>query len=218
MWVPLVENYEFDSPGADYFVRKRIDGIMRLGFPQIDTLHIGLHTLSVAHEQNREVCANRRAHRAAGRIRRRQPQGLSATPPPTWRNAAPLAALSAISPRKTPAKFRESAAPSCTRMWRWNRLSFSPPASCVHILYIIYIVHPPLSIYHKQTKREQERPERAGCSKPKKNLCAVLNQITSGEACAHHKRTKRKQERPEGQPVHSPGQRPGYQCINAHAL
>ncbi len=37
MWVPLVENYEFDSPGADYFVKKRIDGIMRLD-PEIDTL------------------------------------------------------------------------------------------------------------------------------------------------------------------------------------
>lgn len=40
MWVPLVENYEFDSPGADYFVRKRIEGIMRLD-PQIDTLVLG---------------------------------------------------------------------------------------------------------------------------------------------------------------------------------
>ena len=33
--------------------------------------------------------------------------------------------------------------------------------------------------------------------KIQKNICAILNQITSGEACAHHKRTKRKQERPE---------------------
>jgi len=37
MWVPLVENYEFDSPGADYFVQKRIEGILRTD-PQIDTL------------------------------------------------------------------------------------------------------------------------------------------------------------------------------------
>ncbi|MBQ5880275.1 MAG: glutamate racemase, partial [Bacteroidaceae bacterium] len=37
MWVPLVENYEFDSPGADYFVKKRLDRIMRLD-PDIDTL------------------------------------------------------------------------------------------------------------------------------------------------------------------------------------
>ena len=25
MWVPLVENNEFDSPGADYFVRKHLE-------------------------------------------------------------------------------------------------------------------------------------------------------------------------------------------------
>lgn len=37
MWVPLVENREFDSPGADYFVRKRIEGILRAD-PDIDTL------------------------------------------------------------------------------------------------------------------------------------------------------------------------------------
>ena len=40
MWVPLVENDEFDSPGADYFVKKRIDGILRLD-PAIDTLVLG---------------------------------------------------------------------------------------------------------------------------------------------------------------------------------
>lgn len=37
MWVPLVENCEFDSPGADYFVKKRVDGILRTD-PEIDTL------------------------------------------------------------------------------------------------------------------------------------------------------------------------------------
>lgn len=37
MWVPLVENCEFDSPGADYFVKKRIEGILRAD-PAIDTL------------------------------------------------------------------------------------------------------------------------------------------------------------------------------------
>lgn len=37
MWVPLVENCEFDSPGADYFVKKRVDGILRSD-PEIDTL------------------------------------------------------------------------------------------------------------------------------------------------------------------------------------
>lgn len=40
MWAPLVENCEYDSPGADYFVKKRIDQILRID-PQIDTLILG---------------------------------------------------------------------------------------------------------------------------------------------------------------------------------
>ena len=39
-WVPLVEYNEADSPGADYFVKKRIDEIMRLD-PKIDCLILG---------------------------------------------------------------------------------------------------------------------------------------------------------------------------------
>jgi glutamate racemase len=39
-WVPLVEYNEADSPGADYFVKKRIDQIMDLD-PQIDALILG---------------------------------------------------------------------------------------------------------------------------------------------------------------------------------
>ena len=39
-WVPLVEYNEADSPGADYFVKKRIDEIMRKD-PAIDCLILG---------------------------------------------------------------------------------------------------------------------------------------------------------------------------------
>lgn len=39
-WVPLVEYNEANSPGADYFVKKRIDQIMSLD-PQIDTVILG---------------------------------------------------------------------------------------------------------------------------------------------------------------------------------
>ena len=39
-WVPLVEYNEADSPGADYFVNKRIDEIMRKD-PDIDTIILG---------------------------------------------------------------------------------------------------------------------------------------------------------------------------------
>ena len=40
MWVPLVENREFDTDGADYFVKKNIDHILSVD-PQIDTLILG---------------------------------------------------------------------------------------------------------------------------------------------------------------------------------
>ncbi len=39
-WVPLVEYNEADSPGADYFVKKRIDQLMRLD-PEIDAVILG---------------------------------------------------------------------------------------------------------------------------------------------------------------------------------
>ncbi|MBC3785161.1 glutamate racemase [Spirosoma utsteinense] len=37
MWVPLVENGEYDSPGADYFVRQHIDRLLGKS-PGIDTI------------------------------------------------------------------------------------------------------------------------------------------------------------------------------------
>lgn len=37
MWVPLVENNEYHSPGADYFIKKNIDNLLRQS-PQIDTI------------------------------------------------------------------------------------------------------------------------------------------------------------------------------------
>jgi glutamate racemase len=40
MWVPLVENNEFESDGADYFVKQHIGRIMAVD-PQIDTLVLG---------------------------------------------------------------------------------------------------------------------------------------------------------------------------------
>jgi glutamate racemase len=40
MWVPLVENGEYDSPGADYFVQKHINNILQAD-PQIDALVLG---------------------------------------------------------------------------------------------------------------------------------------------------------------------------------
>ncbi|GAA0556126.1 glutamate racemase [Chitinophaga japonensis] len=40
MWVPLVENNEHESPGADYFIKKHLDHLLALS-PNIDTLVLG---------------------------------------------------------------------------------------------------------------------------------------------------------------------------------
>ncbi|RGF20277.1 glutamate racemase [Phocaeicola massiliensis] len=40
MWVPLVENNEFRSPGADYFVKQYIDRLLETD-PKIDTIVLG---------------------------------------------------------------------------------------------------------------------------------------------------------------------------------
>lgn len=40
MWVPLVENDEYDSPGADYFVSKRIESLLSRD-PLIDSVILG---------------------------------------------------------------------------------------------------------------------------------------------------------------------------------
>ena len=40
MWVPLVENNEFQSPGADYFVQKHLHTLLNKD-PEIDTIVLG---------------------------------------------------------------------------------------------------------------------------------------------------------------------------------
>ena len=40
LWVPLIENGEYDQPGADYFVKKYLDQLLALD-PQIDTIILG---------------------------------------------------------------------------------------------------------------------------------------------------------------------------------
>lgn len=40
MWAPLVENREYDSPGADYFIRKHVAHVLASD-PLIDTLALG---------------------------------------------------------------------------------------------------------------------------------------------------------------------------------
>lgn len=40
MWVPLVENREYDKPGADYFIKQHVNNLLTRD-PQIDTIILG---------------------------------------------------------------------------------------------------------------------------------------------------------------------------------
>lgn len=53
MWVPLVENNEFSSDGADYFVRKNILNILSIN-PNIDTLILGCTHYPILFEKIRK--------------------------------------------------------------------------------------------------------------------------------------------------------------------
>lgn len=40
MWVPLIENNEFDNEGADYFIRRHVESLMKKS-PEIDAIILG---------------------------------------------------------------------------------------------------------------------------------------------------------------------------------
>jgi glutamate racemase len=40
MWVPLIENNEYEKPGADYFVKQHMDQLLKKA-PQLDTILLG---------------------------------------------------------------------------------------------------------------------------------------------------------------------------------
>lgn len=52
MWVPIVENHEADSPGADYFVRKYIDSLFARR-PDIDTVLLGCTHFPILYDKIR---------------------------------------------------------------------------------------------------------------------------------------------------------------------
>ena len=54
MFVPLVENAEYDSPGADYFVKKYIDALMAQS-PDIDTVILGCTHYPILEEKIRKA-------------------------------------------------------------------------------------------------------------------------------------------------------------------
>lgn len=58
MWVPLVENGEYDSPGADYFIEKKVNELMEMD-PLIDTIILGCtHYPVLQHKIEKYVPSN----------------------------------------------------------------------------------------------------------------------------------------------------------------
>lgn len=55
MWVPLVENGEYDKPSADYFVKERIDSLLAID-PLIDTIILGCTHYPLLMEKIRKFC------------------------------------------------------------------------------------------------------------------------------------------------------------------
>lgn len=55
MWVPLVENNEFDKPGADYFVKESIDRLL-VKDPEIDTIILGCTHYPLLMDKIKKYC------------------------------------------------------------------------------------------------------------------------------------------------------------------
>lgn len=55
MWVPLVENGEYDKPGADYFVKDSIDKLMSKD-PLVDTIILGCTHYPLLIDKIRKYC------------------------------------------------------------------------------------------------------------------------------------------------------------------
>lgn len=55
MWVPLVENNEYDKPGADYFVKDSVDRLLSMD-PAIDTIILGCTHYPLLLEKIKQYC------------------------------------------------------------------------------------------------------------------------------------------------------------------
>lgn len=55
MWVPIIENGEYDKPGADYFVRDRIEALLAAD-PLIDTIILGCTHYPLLLDKIRKYC------------------------------------------------------------------------------------------------------------------------------------------------------------------
>ena len=113
-WVPLVEYNEADSPGADYFVKKRIDQLMAAD-PQIDAIILGAPIILCSCQKSRNMhlptCASSLKATLWLAVCKTISLGI-----PRWSRPAPSGAPYAISPPKTPTSSESRHSCFCTNM------------------------------------------------------------------------------------------------------
>ena len=100
MWVPLVENREYDSPGADYFVEKYVEELFAEE-PEIDTIILGCTHYPLLIEKIRRQVAGR----ATMSLRANSwPQVCATISSVTqrWTRSVPVEALAPTSPPRMP--------------------------------------------------------------------------------------------------------------------
>ena len=102
LWVPLIENNEYDTPGADYFVKKRLDAIM-LKDPLIDAIILGCTHYPLLLDK----------------ILKHTPRGVRIVPQGAPR--APSTAAAAFSRPRTRTSSANRPASSSTSRWRRRR-------------------------------------------------------------------------------------------------
>ncbi len=81
MWVPLIENNEHQSTGADYFVKKDIDKLLSQS-PDIDTILLACTHYPLLIEKIKQFTPQGMTGFIAGKNSSRQPAGIFTPPPP----------------------------------------------------------------------------------------------------------------------------------------
>lgn len=123
LWVPLVENNEFDKPGADYFVRQHIDRLLAKD-PDIDAIILGCthYPCYTARYAPSPRPTSPSSHKATTWLKA---SVTTCTAIPRWTPVAPAGAPAASSP---PSPWRSSASPhpsSSTALSTWQASSWN---------------------------------------------------------------------------------------------
>jgi glutamate racemase len=75
MWVPLIENNEYNKPGADHFVKQHLQNILAKD-KEIDTLLLACTHYPLLIDKIRQVCTGRDQYHITGSDRGKKPGHL----------------------------------------------------------------------------------------------------------------------------------------------